>query len=234
MSLKSGLTKKTLQRPKWASLVDLAYDAIVEAIVDQQLEPEEPLNIDSLAHQLEMSNTPVREALMRLKGERLVLQSSNRGFVVTPMLTEAEFHHLFETRCLIEVHALHSAVVEPSQIEALATITEEMMHMEPGSKYEHFKEFNRTDHEFHRILIQMSPNTFLIKAWQDLHFHLHIARLYTGVGIFDHMDASQEHGKIVNALETGDGERATGLLEQHIKHAEKRLIALFNSQLSKS
>lgn len=230
MSLKSELNKTMLQRPKWASLVDLAYDAIVEAIVDQQLEPEQPLNIDQLAQQLEMSNTPIREALMRLKGERLVLQSSNRGFIVTPTLTEVEFHHLFETRCVIEVHALRTAVIEPAQIEALATISDDMMHMEPGSKYENFKEFNRTDHEFHRILVDMSPNTFLVKAWRDLHFHLHIARLYTGVGIFDHADASQEHAKIVRALEAGDQEQVVTLLEQHIKHAERRLIALFNSQ----
>lgn len=227
------MNKKVLQRPKWTSLVDLAYDAIVEAIVDQQLAPEELLNIDALAHQLEMSNTPVREALMRLKGERLVLQSSNRGFIVTPVLTEAEFHHLFETRRLLEVHALRTAVPASSQVEAVVSIAQKMTGMEPGSKYEYFKEFNRTDDEFHHILMGMSPNMFVVKAWQDLHFHLHIARLYTGIGIFDYQDATKEHAEIVGALRAGSLDDAATLLEQHIRKAEKRLIALFDSQRNK-
>ena len=219
-----------IQRPKVASLVDLAYDAIIKAIVDQQLKPGDQLTIDPLARQLEMSNTPVREALMRLKGERIVLQNSNRGFVVSPLLTEEQFHYLFETRRLLELHSLHSVNFEDSQIEQLAALSATMNGMEPGSTYEHFIEFNRADRDFHHILMNMSPNKFLSRAWEDLHFHLHIARLYTGVGIFDHSDASQEHKEIVQALQAGDQDTVTVLMEHHILQAEKRLIALFNSQ----
>ena len=219
-----------IQRPKVASLVDLAYDAIIKAIVDQQLKPGDQLTIDPLARQLEMSNTPVREALMRLKGERIVLQNSNRGFVVSPLLTEEQFHHLFDTRRLLELHALHSTTLEDSQIEQLASLSATMNSMEPGSTYEHFIEFNRADRDFHHILINMSPNKFLSRAWEDLHFHLHIARLHTGVGIFDHSDASQEHAEIVQALQAGDKVTVTELMEHHILQAEKRLIALFSSQ----
>ena len=217
-----------IQRPKLATLVDLAYDAIMRAIVDQQLKPGEQLTIDPLARQLEMSNTPVREALMRLKGERLVLQQNNRGFIVSPLLTEDEFHHLFETRRIMEIHSLRSASLEQQHVEQLAELSDSMKAMAPGSTYDHFKGFNSADNEFHRLLVSTSPNMFLFRAWEDLHFHLHIARLYIGIGIFDHGDASNEHAEIVRVVRDGKIDQAVELLDQHIGRAEERLIALFS------
>ena len=71
-------TVQKLQRPERPSLVTLAYEAVVEAIVDRRLEPGSRISIESLADQLEMSTTPIREALMRTVAERLVIQDNNR------------------------------------------------------------------------------------------------------------------------------------------------------------
>jgi DNA-binding GntR family transcriptional regulator len=60
----------SLTRQKHQSLADIAYTALVSAIVNQDFEPGLQLSIDGLARQLSMSNTPVREALMRAHGER--------------------------------------------------------------------------------------------------------------------------------------------------------------------
>src|SRR5215213_4192348 len=93
-----------LSRPQHQSLADIAYNALVKAIVNQDFEPGAPLSIDGLADQLKMSNTPVREALMRANGERLVRQKTNHGFVVAALLTLPELRQLFEVRHLLEVH----------------------------------------------------------------------------------------------------------------------------------
>src|SRR5690554_477913 len=71
----------TLKRQQYLSLTDIAYNVLVEAIINQELKPGAPISIDNLAAQLNMSNTPIREALMRAHGERLVTQKTNRGFL---------------------------------------------------------------------------------------------------------------------------------------------------------
>jgi len=57
----------TVKRPAYLSLADIAYNALIEAIINQEFQPGAQVSIDSLARQLNMSNTPVREALMRAK-----------------------------------------------------------------------------------------------------------------------------------------------------------------------
>lgn len=225
--LKKPVIELDLNRPIRLSLADLAYAALLKAIVNQAFMPGELLNVDSLANQLQMSKTPVREALMRLTGERLVVQTNNRGFIVSALLTEADFHYLFETRQILELNLLQSVKIDQAVLSRLRADVNKMSKMEPGTTYERYAEFTWTDHEFHRGLLGMSANPFLFEAWEDLHFHLHIARLYIGIGIFDHVEAAKEHDEILTALEAGEQERAVTLLASHIRGAEKRLTALF-------
>ncbi len=109
MSMSESRSKSdysTLKRPAHLSLADIAYNALVEAIVNQEFGPGAQISIDNLARQLNMSNTPVREALMRANGEGLVMQKTNHGFVVAKILTAEEIHQLFDVRHALELHAL--------------------------------------------------------------------------------------------------------------------------------
>src|SRR5262249_6664003 len=106
----------TLKRSAYLSLADIAYNALLEAIINQEFAPGSPVSIDNLARQLNMSNTPVREALMRANGEGLVAQKTNHGFVVADILTAPEMHQLFDVRHTIELHALTGVVVSRADI----------------------------------------------------------------------------------------------------------------------
>src|SRR3954466_12887328 len=101
----------TLKRQPYLSLTDIAYNTLLEAIINQDFQPGASISIDSLARQLSMSNTPVREALMRANGERLVSQKTNHGFVVSNILTASELHQLFDVRHILEIHALTEATI---------------------------------------------------------------------------------------------------------------------------
>jgi DNA-binding GntR family transcriptional regulator len=217
---------KSLTRPEHQSLADIAYNALVKAIVNQDLEPGTQLSIDGLARQLSMSNTPVREALMRANGERLVRQKTNHGFVVAAILTPKELHQLFDLRHVLEVHALNAAVLSNDAILEVANLVEQMANSSDGAVYDDYKEFLLLDHDFHRALVGLSDSNFVIKAWQDLHVHLHLSRLYRGVGLIDRNDAVREHRSILNALQKNDKEAAVTLLSHHIQHVEHRLSSL--------
>ena len=89
-SILSKYLARTKSKPAahWnVSLVDFAYERILEAIVDQELAPGSRINLNSLSEEFEISNTPIREALARLTASGLVQQFSNRGFVVSPIIS---------------------------------------------------------------------------------------------------------------------------------------------------
>ncbi len=220
--------KNILRAPKKVSLVDLAYEAILEAIIDRKFQPGSQLGIDWLASELQMSNTPIREALARIAALRLVIQNNNRGFTVSPLLSESEFHNLFEVRHLLEIHALSTCDLKNNRpvIDELEKLVARMPYVEEGPLYRDFREFIRIDHLFHHTLISMSENTFLRRSWDDLYFHLHVGRLYAGAGIIDFNFGVREHQEILNMLRTGDRGSLIAKASQHIKQAEQRLQPL--------
>jgi DNA-binding GntR family transcriptional regulator len=212
-----------LKRPEHFSLVDIVYNVLVEAIVNQEFKPGAQISIDSVAKQLHMSNTPVREALMRAKGERLVEQKTNRGFVVAGILTPHALHEMFEVRHVLEIHAAKAGSITDEAIYELTQLAQQMSSATDGAVYVDFKEFLALDHRFHRTLVGLANNSFLLKAWEDLHVHLHLSRLYTGVGLMDRDDALAEHGGILGAVQKRDKDQVVMLLGQHIRRVEARM-----------
>ena len=215
----------TVKRTAYLSLADIAYNALVEAIVNQEFGPGAQISIDSLARQLNVSNTPVREALMRANGEGLVTQKTNHGFVVATILTAQEIHQLFDVRHTLELHALSGAVASRQAVEELQALIGQMANAKDGALYSDFKDYLQLDHQFHRVLVSLSGNRFLLKAWEDLHVHLHLSRLYTGIGLFDRADSVLEHQQIVEALQKNDNLQVLSLISGHIKRVGQRMEA---------
>ena len=220
---------RSLRRLPRANLATQAYESIVEAIIDRHLEPGTRLNIEDLAKQLDMSATPIREALAHAAGQRLVMQRSNHGFTVAPLLSERKFGELFDVRHLLETYTLGCAELNSPMVGRLEEIVGLMPTMEHGPVYRDFREFNQADREFHHILVSMARNTVLTKTWEDLHFHLQVGRFYAGAGVIDFGDALREHVAIVEALRTGDKEAAARAVSHHIKQAEDRLKILVDA-----
>ena len=219
----------TIKRPVHLSLADIAYNALVEAIVNQAFGPGAQISIDNLARQLNMSNTPVREALMRANGEGLVMQQANHGFVVAKILTADEIHQLFDVRHLLEIHALREVVPSRQAVEDLQALIVQMESAGDGALYSDFKDYLQLDHQFHRVLVSLSGNRFLLKSWEDLHVHLHLSRLYTGIGLFDRANSVLEHRQIVEALRKNDNLQLMSLISQHVKRVGQRMEAFLAS-----
>lgn len=229
MAQTKGNPAATLKRQAYFSLTEIAYNVLLEGIINQDFKPGTAISIDSLAKQLNMSNTPVREALMRAHGERLVTQKTNHGFVVANILTPDEVRQLFEVRYLIEVHSLETAEITPDALITISGLVEQMDTTGNGMVYDDFREYMTFDHQFHRALIELGGNQFAVAAWEDLHVHLHLSRLYTGVGLFDRKESTHEHQSIVRALQNGDKSVAVDLLGQHIRKVATRMQTFLGS-----
>lgn len=230
------VTEPLVRRPATrASLVDIAYDAIAEAIFDRRIEPGARLRIDALAAELGVSITPVREALARTTTAGLTRLDVNRGHTVTPILDAASFHQLFAARRTIEAAAVRGSGRSPAawvaqlstdDARSLRSLVREMSKVGHSSRYADYSRFSRLDHELHVRLVQLGGNPFYSTAFASLNFHLHMSRLYGGAGVVDYDDAQTEHIAIVEALEHRDGSAVWQACSSHIVQAEKRLLPL--------
>jgi DNA-binding GntR family transcriptional regulator len=207
----------------WSSLGKIAYEAIIEGIFKGVLPAGTQISIDGAARQLKMSNTPVREALSRLAAERVVLFSANRGYTVTPKISGDEYHQLFEARRTLELASIKSAAMAPASIDKIGALLQRLSSTEGGIEYEQYHGFNQADREFHLAFVSMSQNLFLRHAWEQLHFHLHVGRLYAGAGVIDLQEARTEHQAIFQALKDGNRKELLQRMGDHIKNAETRL-----------
>src|SRR5919112_5543121 len=91
-----------------ASLADKAYVAIRDQLIMLDIRPNEPIDDDGLAESLGVGRTPVREALKRLEGDRLVMSYPRRGTFATAV-DITELAHLSEVREQLEPLAARSA-----------------------------------------------------------------------------------------------------------------------------
>ncbi|GIG91818.1 GntR family transcriptional regulator [Plantactinospora endophytica] len=97
-----------LLRPaRRTTLADDVYESVRALVMDHAVAPGERINIDALARRLEVSPTPVREALARLEADGLVRKRPLAGYTAAPLLTRAEFDELVEMRLILETASAH-------------------------------------------------------------------------------------------------------------------------------
>ena len=84
------------------STKDFVYFEIKKRIIEGVLKASQPINQESLASELEMSRTPIREALQRLENEELIIRQPNGRLKVSPISIQ-EVQETFNVRSLLEI-----------------------------------------------------------------------------------------------------------------------------------
>jgi DNA-binding GntR family transcriptional regulator len=218
-----------LKLPARQMLAGEVYEYIKTQLMDQQIQPGVRINIDKLARQLQISQTPIREALARLEAEGLVTKEPLRGYSSTPLLDPSSFQQLYEMRLLLEPAAARKAAQNTSEVDLLL-LEQQVLAMQAvniGETYKEYRQFSTTDAAFHSIIARASGNTFLQDALERLHAHLHLYRLYFHTGIA--IETISEHREILSALQQHNPEVAFTAMARHLQLAQRRLTQGFHS-----
>jgi DNA-binding GntR family transcriptional regulator len=214
-----------------ATLTDDVYDAVQTLIMDHAVKPGERVNIDALARRLNVSPTPVREALARLEADGLVHKRPLAGYTSTPLLTRAEFEELVEMRLILEPPAsrrVAGAGLEPDEIAGLRVGADLPEHPGEPDGFAAIAAFTAQDARFHHGLAELSGNRMLHEAVVRLRAHLHLFRLNfppAHYGI-----SAREHHRIVDAIEARDPESAERAMCAHITAAARRHLPFFENR----
>ena len=205
------------------SLADSVYESLLEAIVTRQLPSGAELNAVLLAEQLDVSRTPVVEAIRRLTADGLVRTSPGRKAHVA-RFTAKEIREIYELRTLLEGEAAHRAAsrIDPEVVRDLrqrandlASSREELNWCQQAIQF---------DIRFHDAVAASCGNSRL---------HADVARYRLLVRAFCQLtatennlrDALKEHLEILAALEAGDSEAAR---QATVKHIETRLHSVLD------
>ena len=207
-------------------LADHVHEELMASLIDGRLEAGANLSIDGIARDLDVSPTPVREALARLEHTGMVRRIALKGYKVAPLFTPLELSQLVDARLVIEpVNAeLACARSTPELFGELQQTIEQLRTSPTGSSYAEFRDYWKADEDFHRLIAEHSGNPFILNAYKTLGGQVQRFRFFAGLGVTDADTAIEEHTAILNAFAAGDPVAAREAMITHLNGVKQRSI----------
>ena len=215
-----SLSDKRPSYPK--SLVELAYEQMLSMLVTMRIEPGSHIGIEALARELQISQTPIREALTLLEAQKLAYKIPNVGFRAANLLTREDIDALFELRLLIEPPSAALAAERASEetLQGLTALAEELELASKGNELA-YAQFAEGDAKLHHLIATASGNRFIAETIQGLHVHLHIFRFLYNTNSTE--KAVTEHAALIAALLKRDPAGAEEAMREHLRASHERL-----------
>jgi DNA-binding GntR family transcriptional regulator len=192
-------------------LADEIYDVLRASLISEEIAPGTKLNLDELARELHVSNTPVRQALARLESDGLVVKEPYRGFFAAPPIDLRSIEEVYDLRLLLEPTAAsraagHRPAIAADTLHALFELAEQEAKGVATDR--------NLDGEFHLAIAEASGSTLL---------HETVMTTLTRMSRYPLQkvpDASasawSEHGDIAAAIAAGDAAAAEHAMQVHL------------------
>lgn len=232
---KSSINKEELlklqNKNPFISNTDLVYRLVRDDIVEHRLKPGQKLNQEQIAEELEMSRSPVREALARLEQEGF-LSKGAQGYTVYVMKI-GDYMALLDLRTAIEQLATRLAcsrirVSEMKRIEQNLLDTKNLLDKGTSSAWDEdfaisdpklaerlIYELGRKDLQFHDLIIGSSHNRYLIDSYERLKPLIHFFR-YSALDVNACLNMLDRHKMIYQAITLRDEELAVQRMKTHL------------------
>jgi DNA-binding GntR family transcriptional regulator len=192
------------------SLGDNIADLLREAIFQRVFEPGERLTEVAISSRLNVSRSPVREALAVLEREGLVNRTANKGAVI-PRLAAQDAREICSMRGALEVLAVRQAMnhVTPALIARL----KRNIAAQEGATYA--EQMTLLDLEFHEIIVGAAENARLLAAWLSLRSQVRLLMLQRNLREPANIPwTAKAHLRLLEAIEARDEARAVQLAEE--------------------
>lgn len=212
--------------PGFQTAEEYAYQSLRGLILAGKLVGGERLNQDELAKRLNVSRTPIRQAVLRLENEGLVVNRPNRGAIVTT-LGPAAMLELFEMRSVLE--GLAFALALPNiDAKAIDEIEKRLDTLERA--HTNISRWVQLHDDFHGLLFQYARRPRL--AAQVRRLRQSVApylRLYLSTKKIAEMPGN-EHRSLINAIKKGDPVAAERMMREHVMQAAHGVVEFVRAQ----
>lgn len=206
---------KRKQKP---SFVELAYEGIKRLIIEEQLEPGGLLSENQLAEYLNMSRTPVREAIRRLQAEGILESVKGLGTFLKP-LTRRDVKNIYEVRKALELIACETAILKITQEEideVRGSMTSILNRYKSGEKIEQM-EFSVIDGQLHDLIVKESNNEYIQILMDQIYFNVDRYRIISFQVSLDLEESTKQHLVLLDCIEERDLDLLKKRLSSHLE-----------------
>ncbi len=209
-----------ITRPK--SLTELVVDELRARIIDGRLRLGEGLSENALAADLGISKTPVREALLQLKLERLVDVLPQRGTYVF-RLTRGEVVMISELREYLEPPAA-AAAIQRNHAPLLARMSQIFELMGRAFRAGDAIRYRKRDGEFHQAIIDLCGNPYVIDAYSQVGFRIQALRSRLSDEAKLNRLSFRDHGAMLKLIEARKVAPLQNLMRAHIRQTMRSYL----------
>jgi DNA-binding GntR family transcriptional regulator len=215
------LTASTLNL---SQLNQQVYELLREQILTGAFTPGQRLSIGAIAKHLDISVTPVRDALRRLASDGLVTMIPRRGTFVAEFTRQA-VQETFQARRIIEgASAERLDRISDRTLRRLEKIVDTQESLRDGTRFTDYETHIGLDTEFHRHIVDLLGNERIAKFYEELRWPMQITR---GLYYTDSLRADRtvaEHRAVVEAMKKKDVNELKRAILDHLDNAEANLL----------
>lgn len=205
-----------------STLKDSIELIIRQALLNGDMRAGEIFSANRLARQLGISNSPAREAMMKLVNKGLLELVRNRGFRVV-QLSERDKREVYELRLQVEVEAVRRVAatgIDQSQAQLIGQLAEKTAEL---ARPEEIGQYLEVDQQFHIAIVDLMGNRRWTEIVENLRDQSRVNGYYDFLANDEHLvHAAEEHVRIARAVTDGEAELAAALMVQHLEYARPR------------
>ena len=195
-------------------LREVAYERLKDAIRHGELLPGEPISETRLSEALQISRTPVREALQQLAQEGLVQIQPNRAVTVAS-LSMQEVLNILHVRTLLEPEIVR-LVAESVSARTLETLWGCIETMETAAAASDRPLWSKTDTVLHETITEVCPNALLGQLGLQMRNRLQLLATDSQTSSARLVACTEEHRVIIAAIARRDGRAAEEAMRAHL------------------
>ncbi len=207
---------------KHSTLKDSIEVMIRRALLNGDMRAGEIFSANKLAQQLGISNSPAREAMMKLVNKGLLELVRNRGFRVV-QLSDRDKREVYELRLQVEVEAVRrvaAAGIGESQADLLRSLADETSQL---AHPETIGDYLEVDQRFHIAIVDLLGNDRWTEIVENLRDQSRVNGHYDFLSTDEHLvEATEQHRRIAQAVIDGEADLAAALMVQHLEYARPR------------
>ncbi len=204
------------------SLAKMAYEAIRKSILSGQWKIGELYNEKAIAADLGISRTPVREALLELASQDLIIFLPRRGLMVN-RFTRHDVDEIFELRKAIELAAVEKITVAAPPFD-LFEIEEALLSQRKAVKQKDYLAFMEADRLFHTSFSELTNNRRLIAILDNIRDMIHVMGAKALALEGRAVEVIKEHQTIFEAVKKGNIEEARRAMAYHLDQSKEAVV----------
>jgi len=209
-----GLNKINKPEP----LAKTALKSLRHSILNNELTTGVVYNEKSLARDLGISRTPVREALLELASKRLVKFLPQKGVIINTFSSK-DIEDVFEIRTALEAFSIKKTCLNHKNID-ISILKKHLDEQKKAVKGQDAHRFMAADRKFHIDLTKLTNNNYLTDMMNEIRDIIHLMGV-KALGIKGRMaEVVKEHENILKAVEKGDSIKAMEQMENHLDYSK--------------